>query len=58
VVRARSQTADAGSAELIRYCDDFVMGFEHEDDARRVMTGLSKRMERYGLTLHPEKTRL
>jgi group II intron reverse transcriptase/maturase len=47
-----------GSAELIRYCDDFVMCFEHEDDARRVMTVLSKRMERYGLTLHPDKTRL
>ena len=30
----------------IRYCDDFVMCFEHEDDARRVMTVLSKRMAR------------
>jgi RNA-directed DNA polymerase len=47
-----------GSAVLIRYCDDFIIGLEHEDDARRVMAVLGKRMGRYGLTLHPEKTRL
>jgi group II intron reverse transcriptase/maturase len=47
-----------GSSELIRYCDDFVMCFEHEDDARRVMAVLGQRMARYGLTLHPDKTRL
>ncbi len=34
------------------------MCFEHEDDARRVMAVLSKRMGKYGLTLHPDKTRL
>jgi group II intron reverse transcriptase/maturase len=47
-----------GRAELIRYCDDFVMCFEREDDARRVMAVLGKRIEHYGLTLHPDKTRL
>ena len=47
-----------GRATLIRYCDDFIMGFECEDDARRVMAALGKRLERYGLTLHPDKTRL
>lgn len=47
-----------GQAHLIRYCDDFVIGFEREDDARRVEAVLGKRMARYGLTLHPEKTRL
>ena len=35
-----------------------VMGFSREADARRVMEVLSKRFEKYGLTLHPEKTRL
>jgi RNA-directed DNA polymerase len=47
-----------GEATLHRYCDDFVMCFEQEADARRVMEVLSKRMGRYGLTLHPDKTRL
>jgi group II intron reverse transcriptase/maturase len=47
-----------GKAHLIRYCDDFVIGFEREDDAKRVMGVLGQRFERYGLRLHPEKTRL
>jgi len=47
-----------GRAYLIRYADDFVIGFTQETDARRVMEVLPKRMGRYGLTLHPEKTRL
>jgi len=47
-----------GRATLIRYCDDFIIGFEREDDARRVMAGLGKRLGRFGLTLHPDKTRL
>ena len=47
-----------GKATLIRYCDDFLIGFEREDDARRVQAVLGRRMERFGLTLHPEKTRL
>jgi RNA-directed DNA polymerase len=47
-----------GKATLIRYGDDFIIGFEREDDARRVVAVLDKRMERFGLTLHPDKTRL
>jgi group II intron reverse transcriptase/maturase len=47
-----------GVAHLIRYADDFVITFQHEDDARRVMAVLGKRMAKYGLTLHPDKTRL
>ena len=47
-----------GDAFLIRYADDFVMGFSNEEDARRVMDVLPKRFGKYGLTLHPEKTRL
>jgi group II intron reverse transcriptase/maturase len=47
-----------GTAFLIRYADDFVIGFTSEDDARRVMAVLPKRFGKYGLTLHPQKTRL
>jgi len=47
-----------GRAYLIRYADDFVMGFTREDDARRVMAVLPKRFGKYGLAIHPEKTRL
>lgn len=43
---------------LIRYADDFVITFELEEDARRVVAVLSERFERYGLSLHPDKTRL
>ena len=47
-----------GEAFLIRYADDFVIGVAREDDARRIMEVLPKRMSKYGLTVHPEKTRL
>ena len=47
-----------GRAFLVRYADDFVMGFACEEDARRVLEVLPKRFGKYGLTLHPEKTRL
>jgi RNA-directed DNA polymerase len=47
-----------GRVRLIRYADDFVICFEREDDARRVADVLPKRFARYGLTLHPDKTRL
>jgi RNA-directed DNA polymerase len=47
-----------GSARLVRYADDFVVVFSREDDARRFMDVLPKRFAKYGLTLHPEKTRL
>jgi hypothetical protein len=54
VVRPRLR----GRAELIRYADDVLIVFEREDDARRVMNVLPKRCSKYGLTVHPEKTRL
>jgi RNA-directed DNA polymerase len=47
-----------GRVHLIRYADDFVITFELEEDARRVAQVLPKRFERYGLKLHPDKTRL
>ena len=48
----------SGRAFLIRYADDFVMGFERQRDAERVLEVLPKRFEKYGLSIHPEKTRL
>ncbi len=47
-----------GQAMLIRYADDAVMVFSLEQDARRVMEVLPKRFGKYGLELHPEKTRM
>ena len=47
-----------GRAFLVRYADDFVIGFEQESDARRVWDVLPKRFDKYGLALHPDKTRL
>jgi hypothetical protein len=47
-----------GSAVLVRYADDMVFLFAREEDARRVFEVLPKRFGKYGLTLHPEKTRL
>ena len=47
-----------GRSYLIRFGDDFVIGCELEEDARRVMAVLPKRFGRFGLSIHPEKTRL
>jgi RNA-directed DNA polymerase len=47
-----------GRAHLTRFADDFVMVFETEEDARRVQEVLPKRFGKYGLRLHPDKTRL
>ncbi len=47
-----------GRCRPVRYADDSVLLFETERDARRVLDVLGKRLKRYGLTLHPSKTRL
>jgi hypothetical protein len=47
-----------GQAAEIRYADDFILCFQYREDAERVLAVLSKRFAKYGLTLHPEKTRL
>ncbi len=47
-----------GRTWMVRYADDFVMGFTHESDARRVKEVLPKRFGKFGLTIHPDKTRL
>ena len=52
-----SSTPTEGDASfLMRYADDFIIGFELEEDAKRVMEVLPKRFNRYALTIHPEKT--
>jgi RNA-directed DNA polymerase len=45
-------------AAMIRFADDIICVFESETDARRVMEVIPKRFAKYGLTLHPTKTRL
>lgn len=47
-----------GRACVVRYADDFVIGFTDDEDARRVMDVLPKRFGKYGLTIHPDKTRM
>jgi group II intron reverse transcriptase/maturase len=47
-----------GKCRLIRFADDSVIVFQLKYDADRVMAVLSKRFEKYGLSLHPDKTRL
>jgi len=45
-----------GRSFLVRFADDFIIGCELEEDARRVMAILPKRFGRFGLTIHPDKT--
>ena len=47
-----------GDVVIVRFADDFVVGFEHRDDAEQFLAGLRERFARFGLTLHPDKTRL
>jgi len=54
VVRGRM----AGGVLAVRYADDLVVGFTHRSDAERVYRVIFQRFEKYGLKLHPEKTRL
>ena len=47
-----------GDVIIVRFADDFIVGFEHEDDAQRMLTDLRQRLAKFGLALHPDKTRL
>lgn len=47
-----------GEVTIVRYADDFVIGFREESDARRCLAALRERFAKFGLELHPEKTRL
>jgi RNA-directed DNA polymerase len=47
-----------GDVIIVRYADDAVLGFQHQDDAKRFLEQLRERLGKFGLELHPEKTRL
>jgi group II intron reverse transcriptase/maturase len=47
-----------GDVILIRYADDSVLGFQYEDEAKRFLAEMHERCAKFGLTLHPQKTRL
>jgi hypothetical protein len=47
-----------GNVIYVRYADDIVVGFEHEDEAQRFLSDLRERLGKFALMLHPEKTRL
>jgi len=47
-----------GDMIIVRYADDFIVGFQHEADARRFLDAMRERLQEFSLSLHPEKTRL
>jgi RNA-directed DNA polymerase len=47
-----------GEVIVVRYADDFIVGFQHREDAERFLADLRERMAQFSLELHPEKTRL
>lgn len=48
----------AGTVIIVRYADDFVVGFQHQTEAQAFLHDLRERLHRFGLELHPDKTRL
>jgi group II intron reverse transcriptase/maturase len=52
------QREATGDMIIVRYADDFIIGFQHERDARRFLDEMRERLRKFALTLHPEKTRL
>jgi group II intron reverse transcriptase/maturase len=56
-VRWRRRKA-TGDMIVVRYADDFIVGFQHESDARRFMDEMRERLQEFALSLHSEKTRL
>jgi RNA-directed DNA polymerase len=54
VVKPRLQ----GRSLIVRFADDVILGFESKSEAEKVLRALTRRFEKYGLALHPEKTRL
>jgi RNA-directed DNA polymerase len=51
-------TQARGHVVVVRYADDFIVGFEHRDEAERFLGELRERLAGFGLALHPDKTRL
>src|SRR6476660_4597784 len=56
-VRWRQREA-TGDMIIVRYADDFIVCFQHESDACRFLDQMRERLQKFALTLHPEKTRL
>src|ERR1700726_1847068 len=52
------QREATGDIIIVRYADDFIVGFQHESDACRFLDEMRERLQKFALTLHPEKTRL
>jgi RNA-directed DNA polymerase len=52
------KTRARGDMILVRFADDFIAGFEHREEAESFLTELRERFAKFGLTLHPDKTRL
>jgi RNA-directed DNA polymerase len=52
------RTQAHGQVVTVRFADDFIVGFEYEEDARRFLDELRQRLAKFGLELHPDKTRL
>jgi group II intron reverse transcriptase/maturase len=52
------QKRTRGDVIIVRFADDFIVGFEHRRDAEQFLAELRERFQRFGLALHPEKTRL
>jgi len=57
-VEAWRKKCASGHVIVVRYVDDTVMGFEHREEAERFLSDLGDRMRKFGLELHPDKTRL
>ena len=57
-VEAWRKKCASGRVIVVRYVDDTVMGFEHREEAERFLRDLGERMRKFGLELHPDKTRL
>jgi hypothetical protein len=47
-----------GDMIIVRYADDFIIGFQHEHEARRFLDEMRERLRKFALSLHPEKARL
>jgi len=56
-VRWRRREA-TGDMIIVRYADDFIVGFQHESDARRFLDEMRERLGKFALSLHPQKTRI
>jgi len=56
--QAWRQKVAHGDVIVVRYADDVVLGFQHREDADRFLADLQERVRKFGLELHPEKTRL